>query len=260
MILVMSHESPENPSGFASPSDPQPEQPPPYPHPYGQPYGAPGRAQSPGPAPQGPGPGPQTGPGPYGGQPYPQQYPPGQPYGYGPLAPDPTLAEWWQRLVARIVDSLIIALITSPLVIWFMVWYVHQLTALIQANPDAPPNTPEFMRLELKVMGFAVLLGLTQGLLSFLYDWFQHAKWGQTLGKRVMKIKVVALADRGPVTGGSAAKRAAAYGLAPQVPLIGGAFSLINSLWLLWDKPNRQCLHDKFAGTVVIKTEPGPRP
>ena len=75
-----------------------------------------------------------------------------------------------------------------------------------------------------------------------------------------MKIKVVSLADRGPVTGGAAAKRAAVYGLAPQVPLIGSLFGLLNSLWLLWDKPNRQCLHDKVAGTVVVKTEMDPGP
>jgi uncharacterized RDD family membrane protein YckC len=174
---------------------------------------------------------------------------------------DPTLAEWWQRLVARIVDGIMIMLITSPIWIWFLIWYFHQLPALIPANPDAPPaDMNEIMRVELKLGGLSLLVGLTQGLVVVAYDWFQHATWGQTIGKRIMKIKVVALPDREPVTGGAAAKRAVAYGLAPQVPLIGGPFSLINSLWLLWDKPNRQCLHDKFAGTVVIKTQPGPRP
>jgi len=27
----------------------------------------------------------------------------------------------------------------------------------------------------------------------------------------------------------------------------------IDGLWQLWDKPYRQCLHDKFAETLVIK-------
>jgi hypothetical protein len=26
-----------------------------------------------------------------------------------------------------------------------------------------------------------------------------------------------------------------------------------DGLWQLWDKPWQQCLHDKFAGTVVVK-------
>ena len=29
----------------------------------------------------------------------------------------------------------------------------------------------------------------------------------------------------------------------------------IDGLWQLWDKPYRQCLHDKFAETVVIKLD-----
>jgi hypothetical protein len=27
----------------------------------------------------------------------------------------------------------------------------------------------------------------------------------------------------------------------------------IDGLWQLWDKPYQQCLHDKFARTVVVK-------
>ena len=28
----------------------------------------------------------------------------------------------------------------------------------------------------------------------------------------------------------------------------------LDGLWQLWDKPLRQCLHDKAADTVVVKT------
>jgi uncharacterized RDD family membrane protein YckC len=44
---------------------------------------------------------------------------------------------------------------------------------------------------------------------------------------------------------------------------VGGLFALINESWLLWD-PRRQCLHDKAAGTVVVKKNApapdGPQP
>ena len=43
------------------------------------------------------------------------------------------------------------------------------------------------------------------------------------------------------------------YALVPVVPSVGGLFALINEAWLLWD-PRRQCLHDKAARTVVVKT------
>jgi hypothetical protein len=35
------------------------------------------------------------------------------------------------------------------------------------------------------------------------------------------------------------------------VPFIGWLFGLLNELWLLRD-PNRQCVHDRAARTVVI--------
>jgi uncharacterized RDD family membrane protein YckC len=31
---------------------------------------------------------------------------------------------------------------------------------------------------------------------------------------------------------------------------------LLDGLWQLWDQPYRQCLHDKVAGTTVIKVTP----
>jgi uncharacterized RDD family membrane protein YckC len=166
---------------------------------------------------------------------------------------DPTLAEAWQRLVARLLDGVFVSLITSPLMIWFAIWYFRHLPDLIPADNDEPAEINHMMRLELKLMGIGLLVGVCAALVVFGYDWFQHAKWGQTLGKRILKIKVVALSDRAPISSGAAAKRAALYALAPQVPFVGGFFGLINSLWLLWDKPNRQCLHDKVARTVVVK-------
>jgi uncharacterized RDD family membrane protein YckC len=38
------------------------------------------------------------------------------------------------------------------------------------------------------------------------------------------------------------------------VPVLGGLFGLLNELWVLWD-PRRQCLHDKVARTIVIRTD-----
>ncbi|MFV2099559.1 hypothetical protein [Micromonospora sp. LOL_024] len=41
------------------------------------------------------------------------------------------------------------------------------------------------------------------------------------------------------------------------VQFVGGSLvpggSHVDGLWQLWDKPWQQCLHDKFAGTVVVK-------
>jgi uncharacterized RDD family membrane protein YckC len=240
----MSHDSPEN-APFAPPDEPSSQHDvPPPPPPYARPYGTPPHGS-------------------YGGPPYPPQHPGWRPPppGYPPSPVDPTLAEFWQRLVGRLLDGVVISIVMSPLWLWFYSWYLGKLsTALPAAGENDPAELRKFLHLELKLFGVSLLLGAAAAVIMFFYDWYQHAKWGQTIGKRIVKIKVVSLADRGPVTGGAAAKRAAVYGLAPQVPLIGSLFGLLNSLWLLWDKPNRQCLHDKAAGTVVIKTEMDPGP
>src|SRR5580698_4017481 len=70
------------------------------------------------------------------GQPgYPQPYgSPYQPYPrtgyqYGP-SKDPTLAEWWQRLLGRLIDWIIVGVITSPLWIPAFTAYINKLRSI----------------------------------------------------------------------------------------------------------------------------------
>lgn len=224
----------------------------------GQPSGHPPPAW-PGPTPWPYGPSSGMPPGAY-GNPGPGQYggpPPVPPYmAYPPpAAVDPTLAEFWQRLVARIVDTLVIFVVASPLMVWYFAWYIGKLSAMIPSDPATPPPIGDILHTEVRLVGISLLVGLAIAGILFVYDALTHARWGQTLGKRVMHIRVVALPDRSPITGGAAAKRATLYALAPQVPGVGGIFGLVNVLWLLWDKPYRQCLHDKVAHTIVVKTQ-----
>ncbi|GAA0421483.1 RDD family protein [Acrocarpospora corrugata] len=98
-------------------------------------------------------------------------------------------------------------------------------------------------------------------LLYAAYEFFLVSRDGQTIGKKVMKIRVVKLG--GSVHGGldteTLAKRIGVL-WGPQLlafnvflNALGGLFSLVNVLWPLWDKPLQQAIHDKVAGTVVVK-------
>ena len=200
----------------------------------------------------------------YPGQGYPGQgYGAYQPYpapaGAGTLAGrDPALAEWWQRLVARLIDGLVLAILISPL--WFAaflpVW--HRVRALSTESPNLSPAAQQAFTNSVNqamgsILATLLLFVLAAALISFGYDWLQHGLWGQTIGKRVMGTKVVSAGSRGRISGGAACGRAAVYALIPLVPTAGSIFALINELWLLWD-PRRQCLHDKAARTVVVKT------
>jgi uncharacterized RDD family membrane protein YckC len=187
----------------------------------------------------------------------------GQPhpgYGIGPAGKDPALAEWWRRLLARIIDGLILSVIFAPL--WIPPWtsFIRSLQAIAGQYPPGtqlsidPAARNAIANAEGHLFGklFVIILGFY--LVAFLYDWIQHWLWGQTIGKRALGTRVVR-ADGNPSVGaGPACGRAAIYALAPLVPLAGSIFGLLNELWLTWD-PRRQCLHDKAAHTVVVKTD-----
>jgi uncharacterized RDD family membrane protein YckC len=177
----------------------------------------------------------------------------------GQTARDPALAEWWQRLLARLVDGVILVILTSPLWVTALLSLFRRVQRLASQYPDlSQPAAAQAFNTGVSQMmtgmtGTFLLLGLGVAAVSFGYDWIQHGLWGQTIGKRVMGTKVVTADTRAPISGQSACGRAAVYALIPAVPSVGALFALVNESWLLWD-PRRQCLHDKAASTVVVKT------
>lgn len=100
------------------------------------------------------------------------------------------------------------------------------------------------------VAAFAVLLrdmwkqlGSAFGLWSLYFTVLTSMWKGQTIGKRLMRVRVVRL-DGHPIGWWSAFERAGGY-------VAGLATGLLGFAQVLWD-PNRQCIHDKIVGTVVV--------
>lgn len=202
------------------------------PPPGGAPPGGPG--PYPGPPPGGPYPGgPPSGGGPYGdpyGGPYgaPQG---GGPYGPDPLAGMPPLANRFKRLVARIIDGLIVSI---PISVVF---------SLSTRNYD-PWND----------QARSTSLSIIVAVVYFVYEGLMLTTRGQTVGKMLMRIRV-AMLDNGAIPEGRPGwTRAAVYSLPEIVPCCGFVFWLVNVLWCTWDKPYHQCVHDKAARTVVVST------
>jgi uncharacterized RDD family membrane protein YckC len=200
-------------------------------------------------------------------QPVPPQspVPPVPPYGYGtqpgyfgagylppaqPLAPTgQPLAEFLDRLLAVLIDGAI--LFAASLVL--LVPAVIAMVAVIAANAHIDEDTGEATTdafPALVVFGiFAVVLLLTF-VLNYIYEVEMMYRRGQTIGKRVMKIRIICTDPAAQMTRGVAAKRWLANIVAGSVIPF---WRWIDGLWQLWDKPYRQCLHDKFANTVVVK-------
>ena len=226
-----------------------PQVPPPYgpppqaPPPYGPPPQAPpGYGQMPPQAPPGYGPPPQAPPGygqmpPYGGPPG------GSPYGYGGV-PGPVdvlgrpLADWWQRLVAIIIDGLILFI---PLGIIFSA--ALGTTGVTGGHLGVKVAIAAIIDAVVEIAYFAVLNG---------------SEKGQTVGMMAMGITVRDASSGGAIGPQRAGMRILALSpgivlsWVPLLSALAGLYTLVCGLSPLWDS-RRQGFHDKALNTVVIK-------
>ncbi|MFI7238474.1 RDD family protein [Streptomyces cyaneofuscatus] len=194
---------------------------------------------------------PSDGQPPYGQPPYgsappppPPPPPPHDPYGSGggfgapdPLAGMPPLAEPGKRILARLIDFLIISI---PLYLISLPW-----GGAIDVDGDGGD-------------GFDGAYSGHQFLWSFIglvvyvaYDTYFTHKDGQTLGKRLLKLRVAMLNDgRVPDTGAALMRAVVLW--APALLCCPCLWWLINIVLMFTDKPYRQGLQDKAAKTVVV--------
>jgi uncharacterized RDD family membrane protein YckC len=171
------------------------------------------------------------------------------------------LAGAGSRLVARIVDILAVLLLCVIANFWFAVEFWRDVRPFIDAamrlEPDAQalPPVPESANILLIVMSVVACA------VWFAYEVPASANSGQTLGKRLLGIKVVRLESEDRLGFGRSFRRWMRLGLPTLfwAACAGLTFLLqvIDCLFVVIDKPLRQALHDKSAATVVIQV---PRP
>lgn len=204
-------------------------------------YGPPGYGPSPGYPPPGYG----YPVGAYGGYAYPGA-PPGKgaKLGRPPTGPG-SLAGPGQRFGAKVLDLVAImlptALVLAGIVLAFAGPHLGQMFPPANGDPNAPPPGIVWVIL----IGFGSTL--VAGVLFVVYDAVSTVKFGRSLGKRWVHIRVLRT-DGTPLTWGRAFGRAAIYWASGFLSWIG----LIDPLWCCWDE-NVQCLHDKAAGAIVVR-------
>ncbi|MNN94322.1 RDD family protein [compost metagenome] len=78
--------------------------------------------------------------------------------------------------------------------------------------------------------------------------------YGQTLGKRLLKIAIVDLDGKVPELGNLLLKRYLLWWLLAYIPVVGVLVVLVDYLFIF--RADRRCLHDLAAGTRVVQ-QPG---
>ncbi|MFD3652713.1 RDD family protein [Streptomyces sp. NPDC058620] len=193
---------------------------------------------------------PPSGGSPYGSVPPPPPPPPpydpgqygGQYGGVDPLAGMPPLAEPGKRILARLIDFLIISI---PL-------YLISLPfggAVDVTNDDGDEDFSS--ALSNSYTGHQLLWSLIGLVVYVAYDTYLTKKDGRTIGKRLLKLRVAMLNDGRVPDTSSALMRAVVLWL-PALLCCPCLWWLINIVLMFTDKPYRQGLQDKAAKTVVV--------
>ncbi|MFC9735156.1 RDD family protein [Streptomyces roseolus] len=182
------------------------------------------------------------------GSPYDSPYPPPPPYGgygggYGgtdPLSGMPPLAETGRRILARLVDWAIIAV---PLAIIGIPFDIYD-----RATVDGDDFQATWT-------GGAQLVFQLLTIVAYVtYDTVLTARNGQTVGKRLMKLRVAMLNDGSTPPMSQSLLRAVVLWL-PALICCACLWPLLILILILVDKPYKQGLHDKAAKTVVVTAE-----
>ncbi len=176
------------------------------------------------------------------------------PASVAPIVADPTLADRGARLMARMIDWMLELLCAIP---GGIVLGTEVIKLAIEASQG---KEPDFSQLDLPrvMLGAGLMLAMTLALLV-LQVWMITVR-GQTIGKRILGIRVVK-ADGSPagfVNGWLMRELLiTAIGIACSIiPFIGPillrpAFHIVD--WCLIFRDDQKCLHDQIATTKVVK-------
>ncbi|WP_151476561.1 RDD family protein [Streptomyces albicerus] len=150
-----------------------------------------------------------------------------------------------KRLAARLVDTVVLAGVTGAAAVPLGTKALDHVNEKI----DAAKLSGETVTVWLLDGTTAVYLGIILAVLllfGVLYEALPTAKWGRTLGKKLCGLQVRDIEGGEPPSFGLALRRWLVYSV-PGILAIG----VVGVVWGLFDRPWRQCWHDKAAHTFV---------
>ncbi|MFI2200622.1 RDD family protein [Streptomyces sp. NPDC020192] len=150
-----------------------------------------------------------------------------------------------KRFAARLIDTLIVGLVTAAAAVPLGLRVADH----VQQKIDAAKVSGREVTVWLLDGTTATSLGIVVAVLLLVgvgYEVLPTAKWGRTLGKRLLGLEVRDIEAHEPPAFGAALRRWLVY----SVPGLLG-IGIVGVLWCLFDRPWHQCWHDKAAHTFV---------
>lgn len=173
------------------------------------------------------------------------------------------LAPWWRRLLARLVDTVTVGIITGILA-WPWLGKAFNLfqdffSQTLKAGSGGPePDATAFQTQFIEALLPVAVISLT---VTVVYEVAFLVWRSATPGKMLFGTIVRRSGAPGGVTLVVALRRqvisviTGLLGFLPLASVIASIVNIIDPAWLLWD-PKRQTLHDKVADTVVVMKGP----
>ncbi|MGW2561705.1 RDD family protein [Streptomyces sp. NPDC001514] len=150
-----------------------------------------------------------------------------------------------KRLVARLIDTVVLGAVAGAVSFPFVSKALTHIDGKIEAAKMSGETVTVWLLDGTTTIQFGIALAVLL-LLGVLYEALPTAKWGRTLGKKLLGLEVRDIESHEPPAFGAAVRRWLVHGVLG-VLLIG----VVNVLWCLFDRPWRQCWHDKVAHTFV---------
>ncbi|MFG3316508.1 RDD family protein [Streptomyces sp. NPDC048171] len=150
-----------------------------------------------------------------------------------------------KRLAARLVDTVVLAGVTAVAAVPLGTKAIDHVNDKI----DQAKLSGETVTVWLLDGTTSLYLGIVLAVLlvfGVVYEALPTAKWGRTLGKRLLGLEVRDIEAHEAPSFGAALRRWLVYSV-PGLLVVG----VVGVAWCLFDRPWHQCWHDKAAGTFV---------
>ncbi|MEP7156322.1 MAG: RDD family protein [Betaproteobacteria bacterium] len=135
------------------------------------------------------------------------------------------------RFLAALIDGLLLG---------FLNFGVAMLFGYNMFSPSAPPT-----------FATTLLLMLSGVALYMLLNGYLLQKNGQTIGKKLLSIKIVRNDGSQATLGRIVLFRLLPVWVVSAIPILGAVLSLVDALFIF--RENHKCIHDNIADTMVIK-------